>query len=76
MESFLRGALQLISVCLQGWVELHLLQRSGDSVLKDGATEQSYSRLREEGQELLRLTQVTATPEEEEEEQEQTQVLM
>ncbi|XP_040001512.1 dynein heavy chain 9, axonemal isoform X4 [Xiphias gladius] len=43
---------------IQGWAELHLLQRSAESLLDGGATEQSYKRIREEGQELLRLTQV------------------
>ncbi|XP_018534553.1 dynein axonemal heavy chain 17 isoform X1 [Lates calcarifer] len=43
---------------IQGWAELHLLQRTGDSLLEGGATEHSYRRIREEGQELLRLTQV------------------
>ena len=46
---------------LQGWAELHLLQRSGDSLLEAGATEQNYRHIREEGQELLRLTQVGHT---------------
>ncbi|CAK6981780.1 dynein axonemal heavy chain 17-like isoform X1 [Scomber scombrus] len=53
-----RANMDTITDIIQGWVEeLHLLQRSGDSLLEGGATEQSYSRLREEGQELLRLTQ-------------------
>ena len=46
---------------LQGWAELHLLQRSDDSLLEGGATEQSYRRIREEGEELLRLTQEGST---------------
>lgn len=43
---------------MQGWAELHLLQLSADFLLEGGATEESCSRIRDEGQELLRLTQV------------------
>lgn len=44
---------------LQGWAELHLLLWSGDSLLKGGATVLNYGRIREEGEQLLRLTQVS-----------------
>ncbi|KAM6989838.1 dynein axonemal heavy chain 17-like [Tautogolabrus adspersus] len=53
-----RANMDAMTHIIQGWAELHLLQRSGDSLLEGGATEQSCRRLREEGQELLRLTQV------------------
>ncbi|XP_036939011.1 dynein heavy chain 17, axonemal-like isoform X1 [Acanthopagrus latus] len=43
---------------IQGWAELHLLQHSGESLLGGGASEQSYRQIREEGQQLLLLTQV------------------
>ncbi|KAM7379901.1 hypothetical protein PAMP_005410 [Pampus punctatissimus] len=46
----------MVSCYNQGWVELHLLQRSGESLLEGRDTEQSYRRLREEGQKLLMLT--------------------
>ncbi|XP_044224988.1 dynein axonemal heavy chain 17-like isoform X1 [Thunnus albacares] len=52
-----RANMDTMTHIIQGWAELHLLQRSGDSLLEGRATEQSYRRLREEGQELLRLTQ-------------------
>ncbi|XP_060901503.1 dynein axonemal heavy chain 17-like isoform X1 [Labrus mixtus] len=53
-----RANMDAMTHIIQGWAELHLLQRSGDSLLEGGATEQSCRRLREEGQQLLRLTQV------------------
>ncbi|XP_038575069.1 dynein heavy chain 17, axonemal-like isoform X2 [Micropterus salmoides] len=53
-----RANMDAMTHIVQGWAELHLLQRSGESLLEDGATEQSYRVLREEGQQLLRLTQV------------------
>lgn len=43
---------------LQGWAELHLLPHSGDSLLEGGTKEQSYTQIREKGQQLHRLTQV------------------
>eukprot|EP00064_Thunnus_orientalis_P023471 superscaffoldBa00008901_g23715 len=52
-----RANMDTMTHIIQGWAELHLLQRSGDSLLEGRATEQSYRRLREEGQELFRLTQ-------------------
>ncbi|XP_034411078.1 dynein heavy chain 17, axonemal-like isoform X3 [Cyclopterus lumpus] len=52
-----RANMAAMTCIIQGWAELHLLQHSGDSVLGGGATEQSYRRIREEGKELLRLTQ-------------------
>lgn len=36
------------------------MQLSGDFLMEGGATEQSYRQLREEGQQLLRLTQVSS----------------
>lgn len=51
-------SLQHLLLVLQGWAELHLLQRSGESLLELGDVEQSYKHIREEGEELLRLTQV------------------
>ncbi|KAI3374826.1 hypothetical protein L3Q82_021043, partial [Scortum barcoo] len=53
-----RANMDAMTHIIQGWAELHLLQRSGDSLLEGGAAEQSYRRIREEGQQLLRLTQV------------------
>ena len=44
---------------MQEWAELDLLQRSGDALLEGGVTEQTCKRIREEGEQLLRLTQVT-----------------
>ncbi|KAM7399948.1 hypothetical protein PAMA_004572 [Pampus argenteus] len=52
-----RANMDTMTGIIQGWVELHLLQRSGESLLEGGDTEQSYRRLREEGQKLLMLTQ-------------------
>ncbi|XP_065809516.1 dynein axonemal heavy chain 17-like isoform X2 [Labrus bergylta] len=52
-----RANMDAMTHIIQGWAELHLLQRSGDSLLVGGATEQSCRGLREEGQQLLRLTQ-------------------
>ncbi|KAM9349489.1 dynein axonemal heavy chain 17-like [Symphorus nematophorus] len=52
-----RDNMVAMTTIIQGWAELHLLRRSGDSLLEGGATEQSYRRIREEGQQLLRLTQ-------------------
>nr|XP_020515899.2 dynein heavy chain 17, axonemal-like [Labrus bergylta] len=54
-----RANMDAMTHIIQGWAELHLLQRSGDSLLVGGATEQSCRGLREEGQQLLRLTQVS-----------------
>ncbi|XP_023267809.1 dynein beta chain, ciliary-like [Seriola lalandi dorsalis] len=53
-----RANMDAMTHIIQGWVELHLLQRSGESLLESGATRSSYGRMRDEGQELLRLTQV------------------
>ncbi|XP_035860920.1 dynein heavy chain 17, axonemal-like isoform X1 [Sander lucioperca] len=53
-----RANMDAMTGILQGWAELQLLQRSADSLLEGGATEQSCRRIRDEGQELLRLTQV------------------
>ncbi|XP_073347414.1 dynein axonemal heavy chain 17-like [Pagrus major] len=53
-----RANMDAMTGIIQGWAELHLLQHSGDSLLEGGATEQSYRQIREEGQQLLRLTQV------------------
>ncbi|TKS79232.1 Dynein heavy chain 17, axonemal [Collichthys lucidus] len=53
-----RANMDAMTHIIQGWAELQLLQRSGESLLEGGATEQSYRRIREDGQELLRLTQV------------------
>nr|XP_057922872.1 dynein axonemal heavy chain 17-like isoform X2 [Doryrhamphus excisus] len=46
-----------ISRITQGWVELPLLQREGNFLEKGEDTEQSYNRLREDSEEVLRLTQ-------------------
>lgn len=54
-------SLQHLLLVLQGWAELHLLQRSGESLLELGDVEQSYKHIREEGEELLRLTQVSTS---------------
>ncbi|XP_059200406.1 dynein axonemal heavy chain 17-like isoform X2 [Centropristis striata] len=56
-----RANMDAMTHIIQGWAELHLLRRSGDSLLEGGATEQSYGPIREQGQELLRLTQVNRT---------------
>ncbi|XP_028450060.1 dynein heavy chain 17, axonemal isoform X2 [Perca flavescens] len=53
-----RANMDAMTRIIQGWAELQLLQRSADSLLEGGATEQSCRRIRDEGQELLRLTQV------------------
>ncbi|XP_071347222.1 dynein axonemal heavy chain 17-like isoform X2 [Trachinotus anak] len=53
-----RVNMEAMTHIIQGWAELHLLQRSGDSLLESRATQSSYRRIRDEGQELLRLTQV------------------
>ncbi|KAE8290438.1 Dynein heavy chain 11, axonemal Axonemal beta dynein heavy chain 11 Ciliary dynein heavy chain 11 [Larimichthys crocea] len=53
-----RANMDAMTHIIQGWAELQLLQHSGESLLEGGATEQSYRRIREDGQELLRLTQV------------------
>ncbi|KAF1383147.1 hypothetical protein PFLUV_G00128280 [Perca fluviatilis] len=53
-----RANMDAMTGLIQGWAELQLLQRSADSLLEGGATEQSCRRIRDEGQELLRLTQV------------------
>ncbi|XP_041805081.1 dynein heavy chain 17, axonemal-like isoform X2 [Chelmon rostratus] len=53
-----RANMDAMTCIIQGWAELHLLQHSGDSLLHGGATEQSWRGIREEGQQLLRLTQV------------------
>ncbi|XP_040910342.1 dynein heavy chain 17, axonemal-like [Toxotes jaculatrix] len=56
-----RANMDAMTLIIQGWAELCLLQRSGDSLLEGGATEHIHGRIREEGQELLRLTQVNRT---------------
>ncbi|XP_051241272.1 dynein axonemal heavy chain 17-like [Dicentrarchus labrax] len=53
-----RNNMDAMTNIIQGWAELHLLQRSGDLLLEGGATGESYRQIREEGQELLKLTQV------------------
>nr|XP_040028095.1 dynein beta chain, ciliary-like isoform X2 [Gasterosteus aculeatus aculeatus] len=53
-----RANMDSMTRIIQGWAELHLLQRSGESLLELGDVEQSYKHIREEGEELLRLTQV------------------
>ncbi|XP_044075484.1 dynein axonemal heavy chain 17-like [Siniperca chuatsi] len=53
-----RANMDAMTHIIQGWAELHLLQHSDELLLEGGATEQSYRRIREEGQQLLRLTQV------------------
>ncbi|XP_035516009.1 dynein heavy chain 17, axonemal-like [Morone saxatilis] len=53
-----RNNMDAMTHIIQGWAELHLLQRSGDSLLEGGATGESYRQIREEGQQLLKLTQV------------------
>ncbi|KAM4728999.1 dynein axonemal heavy chain 17-like isoform 3-T3 [Anableps anableps] len=42
----------------QGWVELDLLQRSGDSLLEGGIKDQTCRGIKADGEQLLRLTQV------------------
>ncbi|XP_026217195.1 dynein heavy chain 9, axonemal isoform X2 [Anabas testudineus] len=56
-----RANMDAIGRIIQGWADIDLLQRSGDFLLQDKVSQQSYRRLREEGQELLRLTQVNRT---------------
>ncbi|XP_041659589.1 dynein heavy chain 17, axonemal-like [Cheilinus undulatus] len=53
-----RANMAAIFQIIQGWAELQLLQCSCDSLLEGGASDESCRRLREEGAELLRLTQV------------------
>ncbi|KAL6103671.1 dnah17 [Pungitius sinensis] len=53
-----RANMDAMTRIIQGWAELDLLQRSGESLLEVGDMEQSYRHIREEGEELLRLTQV------------------
>ncbi|TMS10032.1 Dynein heavy chain 17, axonemal [Larimichthys crocea] len=45
----------MVSCYNQGWAELQLLQHSGESLLEGGATEQSYRRIREDGQEAAEV---------------------
>nr|XP_046265463.1 dynein axonemal heavy chain 17-like isoform X2 [Scatophagus argus] len=51
-----RANMDAMTGIIQGLAELHLLQRSGDSLPR--ASEQSYTKIREDGQQLLTLTQV------------------
>ncbi|XP_068565357.1 dynein axonemal heavy chain 17-like isoform X2 [Cebidichthys violaceus] len=53
-----RANMAAVTRVTQEWAELHLLQCSGDSLLEVSDTEQTYRRIREEGEEVLRLTQV------------------
>ncbi|KAG7234857.1 hypothetical protein INR49_003698 [Caranx melampygus] len=53
-----RANMEAMTNIIQGWVELHLLQSSGESLLDLSAAQSSHSCIREDGQELLRLTQV------------------
>ncbi|XP_037314058.2 dynein heavy chain 9, axonemal isoform X2 [Pungitius pungitius] len=53
-----RANMDAMTRIIQGWAELDLLQRSGESLLEVGDMEQSYRHIREEGEELLRLTQL------------------
>ncbi|XP_054625170.1 dynein axonemal heavy chain 17-like [Dunckerocampus dactyliophorus] len=52
-----RANMAAMSRITQGWAELPLLQRVGNFLERGEATEQSYSRLREDSEEVLRLTQ-------------------
>ncbi|XP_029380859.1 dynein heavy chain 17, axonemal-like [Echeneis naucrates] len=54
-----RANMDTITHIIQEWADLQLLQRSGDSLLLErGATQNSYRRIEEEGQELLHLIQL------------------
>ncbi|KAM8850133.1 dynein axonemal heavy chain 17-like isoform 3-T3 [Spinachia spinachia] len=53
-----RANMDAMTRIIQGWAKLHLLERSGESLLEVRDMEQSYRHIREEGEELLRLTQV------------------
>ncbi|KAF3698495.1 Dynein heavy chain 17 [Channa argus] len=56
-----RANMDAITQIIKGWTQLHLLQRSDQSLLEDGVSEQSCKQLRDDGQELLQLTQVNKT---------------
>ncbi|XP_061835200.1 dynein axonemal heavy chain 17-like isoform X3 [Nerophis lumbriciformis] len=52
-----RANMATMSQITQGWVELPLLQRIGNFLQRGEATEESYSQLRKDSEEVLRLTQ-------------------
>ncbi|XP_047445761.1 dynein axonemal heavy chain 17-like isoform X2 [Mugil cephalus] len=52
-----RANMAAMTQLIQGWAELQLLQLSADWLL-EGTSEETCSRIRADGQELLRLTQV------------------
>ncbi|XP_041847461.1 dynein heavy chain 17, axonemal-like isoform X3 [Melanotaenia boesemani] len=53
-----RTNMEAMTTIAQGWAELDLLQRSHDYLLEGGVTEHTCRRIREEGQQLLKLIQV------------------
>ncbi|KAK5889599.1 hypothetical protein CesoFtcFv8_015591 [Champsocephalus esox] len=55
-----RANMDAMTRIIQGWAELHLLH-SGDFLPEGGASGRSHRRITEEGQELLRLTQVNCS---------------
>ncbi|KAM9790923.1 dynein axonemal heavy chain 17-like [Syngnathus typhle] len=50
-----RANMAALVTIMEGWAALPLLSRSGDFLERGGATEQTYARVREDGEEVIRL---------------------